>query len=259
MSLVEKHAPGSFSWIELATTHQDAARTFYTSLFGWTYEDSPMGPDDVYTMFQLNDRYVGAAYTLREQEKAMGIPPHWNLYMTVASADETAAKATELGGKLYAPPFDVMTFGRMAVIADPTGATFCIWEAKDHVGSGVVNEPGALCWADLSTPDQQIAANFYAGLFGWTTVPGEGGYLHLKNGESFIGGIQAAGTAPPGTPPHWMAYIQVADIGASTAKAKELGASICVGPMVVGTAGSMTVFADPRGAVMALFEVAQMG
>jgi predicted enzyme related to lactoylglutathione lyase len=218
-----------------------------------------MGPGEVYTMFQLGESYVGAAYTQRDDEKAMGVPPHWNLYIAVASADETAAKATELGGKLYAPPFDVMTFGRMAVIADPAGATFCIWEAKDHIGAQVVNEPGALCWADLNTPDPAGATAFYTGLFGWTTSPGEGGYLHLKNGEAFIGGIPPAGTTPPGTPPHWMGYIQVADINASSAKAGELGARICVGPMSVGQAGSMTVFLDPQGAVMAMFEVAQMG
>src|ERR1700722_19646722 len=104
MSHVEKHVPGSFSWIELGTNNQDAAKAFYTSLFDWTYEDSPMGPGDVYTMFQSGGSYVGAAYTLREQETSMGVPPHWNLYIAVASADETAAKASELGGTVLAPP-----------------------------------------------------------------------------------------------------------------------------------------------------------
>jgi uncharacterized protein len=257
MSHVEKHAPGSFSWIELGTLDQAAAKAFYTSLFGWTYEDSPMGPDEVYTMFQLDGSYVGAAYTLRGQEKEMGVPPHWNLYISVASADETAAKASELGGKIYAPPFDVMTFGRMAVIADPAGATFCIWEAKDHIGTGVVNEPGALCWADVATPDPEGAARFYTELFGWTAMPGEGGYVHLKNGDAPIGGIPPAHTAALGVPPHWMGYILVADINASTAKATGLGAKICVGPMSVGKEGSMTVFSDPQGAVLAMFELAR--
>jgi predicted enzyme related to lactoylglutathione lyase len=256
MSHVESHAPGSFSWIELGTTDQTAAKAFYTSLFGWDFEDSPMGPDDVYTMFQKDERNVGAAYTLRHEEITAGVPPHWNLYITVASADETAKKAGELGAKIVAPPFNVLTYGRMAVIVDPAGAALCIWEPKDHSGSGVESEPGSLCWADLSTPDQEGAVKFYTELFGWSVTPGEDGYLHLKNGESFIGGIPPAHNAAPGVPPHWMGYIQVADIDASTAKASALGAKICVGPMSIGNAGSMTVFSDPQGAVLAMFEVA---
>jgi predicted enzyme related to lactoylglutathione lyase len=256
MPHVESHAPGAFSWIELGTTDQNAAKTFYTSLFGWTFEDSPMGPGDFYTMFQADRRNVAAAYTLREAERSMGVPPHWNLYVTVASADKSAAKAAELGGQVVAGPFDVFIYGRMAVILDPTGASICIWEPKEHIGACTISEPGSLCWADLMTPDPEAAMKFYTGLFGWTLVPGEGGYQHLKNGEAFIGGIQSADQMPPGAPPHWMTYIQVADIQASTDKARELGATICVGPMSVGNAGSMTVLSDPQGAFLALFEVA---
>jgi predicted enzyme related to lactoylglutathione lyase len=256
MAHVDKHAPGAFSWIELGTTDQNAAKTFYTSLLGWTFTDSPMGPGDFYTMFELDKRTVAAAYTLREQERSMGVPPHWNLYISVTSVDESAEKAAELGGHVVAGPFDVFTYGRMAVILDPTGASFCIWEPKEHIGASVLNEPGSLCWADLTTPDPEAASKFYTGLFGWTLVPGAGGYLHLKNGDAFIGGIPPAQHSAPGTPPHWMSYIQVADIEAGTAKAKELGANICVGPMSIGTTGKMTVLSDPQGAFLALFELA---
>src|SRR5207248_8142260 len=100
MPIVEKHAPGSFSWIELATTDQDAAKVFYTSLFGWTVEDFPMGPDATYTMFQLDGRDTGAAFKLSGPELARGIPPHWNLYIAVESADNAARRAAELRGKV---------------------------------------------------------------------------------------------------------------------------------------------------------------
>ena len=259
MSQVDNHTPGSFSWIELATSDQNAAKTFYTSLFGWTFDDSPMGPNDFYTMFQLGGRTAGAAYTLRPEETSMGVPPHWNLYVTVASADQSAAKVTELGGKVLAGPFEVATYGRMAVLQDPAGAAFCIWEAKDHIGAEVIGEPGSFCWADLTTTDPQAAARFYTGLFGWTVVPGDGGYLHIKNGESFIGGIPPAHASAPGTPPSWMAYIQVADIEATTDKARGLGANICVGPMSIANAGKMTVLSDPQGAYLALFELMHRG
>jgi uncharacterized protein len=259
MPHTDTHANGSFSWIELATSDQNAAKTFYTALFGWTFVDNPMGPDSVYTMFQLDGQNVAAAYTLGAPEVSMGVPPHWNLYVTVASADDTAKRASEAGGTVLAGPFDVYSFGRMAVIHDPTGAAFCIWEPKEHIGAGIVGENGTLCWADLSTADVETATKFYGELFGWTFMPGEGGYLHIKNGEAFIGGVAGAGQRDPGVPPHWMIYIQVADCNASTVKAAALGAKVCMGPMDIPNAGRMSVLADQQGAVSALFEVARRG
>src|SRR6185436_17432889 len=107
MSTVETHAPGSFCWIELATTDQSAAKQFYGSLFGWTPNDSPMGPNEYYTIFNLDGRKAGGCYSLMADQKAMGIPPHWLLYVAVTSADETAAKVVPAGGKILKAPFDV--------------------------------------------------------------------------------------------------------------------------------------------------------
>lgn len=254
MPQTDSHANGSFSWIELGTSDQNAAKHFYTTLLSWKFEDSPMGPNDFYTMFQLQGRNVGAAYTLRPEETSMGVPPHWNLYITVASAGDAAKKAAELGGTVLAGPFDVSTYGRMAVIQDPTGAAFCLWESKDHIGAGIEGETGSLCWADLSTPDPAKAAKFYVDLFGWSLPPGKDEYLHIKNGEAFIGGIPPAAHRNPNAPPHWLIYLQVDDCDASTAKAKELSANVFMGPMTIEKTGRMTVLADPQGAVFALFQ-----
>ena len=259
MANIESTRPGSFTWIELAAGDQHAAKPFYTSLFGWTIEDSPMGPNEYYTMFQLEGRNVGAAYTLREEQKAMHVPPHWDLYIATASADDTAKRATELGGKVLAGPFDVMTHGRMAVIQDPTGAVFCAWEAKTHHGIAIRDQHSSFCWADLNTPHQAEAAKFYCDLFGWTTTPGDTGYLHIKNGDDFIGGIPSAEQLNPHAPPHWLIYIQVDDCQLATTKAKELGASIYFGPVTMETVGTFTVLADPQGAVSALFQPAPRG
>jgi uncharacterized protein len=256
MPEIDTHKPGAFSWIELSTTDQKGAKAFYPSLFGWTFQDSPMGPDDFYTMFSLNGKVSGAAYTIRKDELAMGVPSHWNLYINVESADDIAKRAGELGAKILAPPFDVYTFGRMAVLQDPTGAVFSIWQSKDHPGIAVKDEPGSLCWADLNTPDPPAAKVFYSKLFGWDVEPGQdgSGYLHIKNGADYIGGIPPAEHRSANAPPHWMIYFQVADCAASTAKAKDLGARIYMGPMKMEKVGTMTVFADPAGAVSALFE-----
>ena len=186
MPNIDKHKPGSFSWIELSTTDQSAANAFYTSLFGWSVQNHPMGPDDVYSIYQIQGRDVGAACTLRAEQRSQGVPAHWMIYITVDNADASAARAGQLGGKALAPAFDVMDLGRMAVLQDPTGANFCVWQAKQKSGTTIEGEDGTLCWADLSTPDQAAASKFYSGLLGWKLTAGvndSSGYLHIQNGE----------------------------------------------------------------------------
>ncbi len=116
-----------------------------------------MGPDGVYTIFTMRDRDVAAAAGQQAQERQMGVPPHWNMYVSVNDADTATQKATGLGGTVIAPPFDVMNHGRMAVIQDPTGAMFQLWQPKEHIGVKITNEPGALCWSELTTRDANAA------------------------------------------------------------------------------------------------------
>jgi predicted enzyme related to lactoylglutathione lyase len=244
--------------MELATTDQTAAKTFYSTLFGWVATDFPMGPEAFYTMFALDGgRLTGATFTLGAEERAARIGPHWQLYIAVDDADATARHAEELGGKLMHPAFDVMNFGRMAVIQDPTGAYFSVWQARDHKGMGIYGENGALCWADLQTRDREKAMAFYGGLFGWQFTPGKdkdaNGYLHIRNGEQFIGGLPEPRTMPPGVPAHWLAYILSPNCDAQTAKAQELGGRVLVPAMTVEGQLRFSVLADPQGAVFALF------
>lgn len=257
MALIEKHAPGSFCWFELATTDQASAKAFYTSLFGWSVKEFPMGPGDVYTIFQCQGRDAAAAYTLRPDQRSQGVPPHWMLYIAVDSADAAAARAAQLGGKICAPAFDVMDVGRMAVIQDPAGAFFSVWQAKQHSGTGIAGEPGTVCWADLSTPDVPGSQRFYESLFGWKISAGEkdtSGYLHIQNGESYIGGIPPAQHRNPNAPPHWLLYFYTSDVDASTGKATQLGANVYLPPTSMEKVGRWSVTADPQGAVFALFK-----
>lgn len=256
MKHIDKHTPGSFCWIELATTDQAAAKNFYSGLFGWSPQDSPMGPGEFYTIFKLEGRDAAAGYTLRADQKAQGVPPHWMPYIAVDSADRAAATAQQLGGNVLVPALDVMDAGRMAVLQDPTGAAFCVWQAARNTGIGIAGVEGTLCWADLSTPDVKRASDFYSALFGWSIFPGENdksGYLHIKNGEHFIGGIPPAEYRQPGVPPHWLAYFWVDDVDASAAKAKQLGAKLFLDPTTIEKVGRMAVVADPQGAVFAIF------
>lgn len=259
MPNIEKHAPGSFCWIELGTTDQNAAKNFYGSLFGWTAHDNPMGPNEVYTLFKLQGRDAAATYTLRADQRSVGVPPHWMVYISTTDADTTAKSAADAGATVLAAPFDVFDLGRMAVIQDPTGAVFSAWQAKNHAGTGITGVDGTLCWADLNTRDQSRARQFYSQVFGWkldddTDHNPPSGYVHIKNGQEFIGGILPAELVPPHVPPHWLPYFLVSDCDASVSKATHLGARLYLEPQTLENVGRFAVVGDPQGAGFAVFQ-----
>lgn len=254
MAEVTSHAPGAFCWIELATTDQNAAKEFYGRLFGWGFRDQDMGPGGVYTTFTLKGKAVGAAYTLDPKTHA-GVPPHWMVYVATSDADATARRAVELGGKLTAPAFDVMDYGRMAVLTDPTGGMISVWQAKTHHGLELIDDPGAFCWGQLNTSDTAKAEPFYTSLFGWSAKTGSGGgmtYTEWITDGKPIGGMMAM---PPGAggPPHWLAYFAVDDCVLTAELAASLGAKTLVPPTDIPGAGFFAVFADPQGAVFAIY------
>jgi predicted enzyme related to lactoylglutathione lyase len=254
------HLPGTFSWPELATTDQKAAVAFYRALFGWDVNDQPIGPNDMYSMFQLKGSDVAAAYTMRPEERQQGAPPHWNAYVTVANVEAATKKAQSLGATVIAPPFDVMDAGRMAVLQDPTGATFEVWQAGKSNGAKVLGEPGALCWTELTTTDPGAAEQFYTALFGWKAKRSAPGspmpYTELTvAGANYpsIGMMAKPPQMPAEVPSFWMPYFQVADVDASVAKATSLGAQVHFGPMTIPDGGRFAAIADPQGAAFAVF------
>jgi predicted enzyme related to lactoylglutathione lyase len=240
-------APGTFSWAELLTSDADAAKAFYTSVFGWEYRDNPVGDDQVYSTALRDAKDVGALYASEQ-------PPHWNCYVTVESADASAARADELGATVAAEAFDVFDVGRMAVIVDPVGAALCLWEPKRHIGATLVNAPGALTWNDLITPDPADSARFYGELFGWTAeeIPGAGGYRVIKNGERANGGMMPLDPRMGTTPPNWMPYFGHEDVDRLLEEVADLGGQVFNGPMRMPQ-GSIAVLGDPQGAAFAVW------
>lgn len=259
MTNMNKHAAGSFCWIELATTDQNGAENFYKTLFGWDVTHIPIGPDGIYSIFKLAAGDTAATYSMRKEQRAQGMPPNWMIYVAVDSADEAVGKAARAGGTVIDPPFDVMDAGRMAVVQDPTGAVFALWQARRSQGI-VAGSDNALCWADLSTPNPERAGRFYGELFGWQTMKDEkdpSGYIHIQNGENFIGGIPPATHRNPHVPPHWLIYFQAADVEATAAKVVQLGGKIQMPARKMENVGTMAIVADPQGAVFALFKSAR--
>ena len=259
MTTLTKRAQGTFCWPELMTTDQAGAKTFYGSLFGWTVNDIPMPDSPPYTIFQLNGKSVGAAYTLPAEMQKQGIPSYWGAYIAVDNADATVKKAKELGAKVLMEPMDVMgDLGRMAAMQDPTGAHVSVWQAGTHIGAEVLDEPNALCWTELMTGDVAKAKEFYTALVGWKTKDQPMGpmvYTLFQHADDRnAGGLMPTPPDAKGMPPHWLSYIQVTDVAATVEKAKGLGANVIVPPMPVPNVGEFAILADPQGAGFGIFK-----
>jgi predicted enzyme related to lactoylglutathione lyase len=242
-----EYTPGTFSWVDLSTSDAAAAKSFYGGLFGWEFEDNEVPGGAIYSLCKLDGTNVCA---IAEQPE---IPPHWNNYVTVTSADDAAARAKELGAKIIEEPFDVMDVGRMSVFSDPTGAALCVWQAGTTIGAGLVNVPGALTWNELHTPDIPAAISFYSELFGWTAErmgEGEPEYHVIRNGERSNGGVMGT---QEGEPPNWLPYFATSDLDGTISKAKDGDGKLWDGPIDF-PAGKIAVLSDPQGAPLALWE-----
>jgi uncharacterized protein len=241
-----EHPPGTFSWVDLTTSDSAGAKAFYGALLGWEFDDNEIPDGGVYSICTVGGESVAAIAPDTDQ-----FPPHWNNYVTVASADDAAARARELGGTVIEEPFDVMEAGRMALLQDPTGAMLCVWQAGASIGATRVNEPGALTWNELHTPDPAKALEFLTGLFGWKTeeVSQDPLYMMVKVGERTNGGVMAA---QEGEPPNWLPYFVVSDRDDALAEAVELGGRELV--RIDMPQGKIAVIADPQGAVLGIWE-----
>ena len=257
MQEVPDYKPGTFCWVELGTTDGKAAKNFYTQLFGWDYDDLPMGPDSVYTMLKLDNKEVGALFELLPDMRAQGVPPNWLSYISVANVDESAEKAKAEGATLLKEPFDVMTVGRMAVVQDPTGAVFALWQAKDHKGAGIYNVPNSFIWNELGTRDTQKAGEFYSKVFGWAQEGFPGSpveYTVFKNGDRGAGGMYQITPEMGPVPPHWLVYFAVDDCDAKVQKATGLGARVMKPAEDIPGVGRFAILIDPQGAAFAILK-----
>ena len=212
-------------------TDAAAARQFYASLFGWDIQEGPPETGG-YAMCLLQGRPAAAIMPKPEGNPA---PTIWTTYLAADDLDATAAKAKTAGAEFMMEPMDVMTAGRIAVAKDPAGAPFGMWQAGDHLGFGIFNEPGAVVWNEAMTRDYQGAKAFYANVFGHTYEEvGEGAYstIKLANTGDIVGGLGALDASTPAdVPPSWGTYFMVEDCDASVAKALELGATVTREPV----------------------------
>jgi len=246
----ESYEPGTFCWTDLSTPDRDGAKAFYGGLFGWEFRDDEI-PGGVYTTCLVDGDEVAAIVQQGETT------PHWNNYVSVASADDTVAQARELGAKVIEEPFDIMESGRLGVFADPGGAMLCVWEPREHIGSGRVNDPGCMTWNELQTSDPGAAGEFYSALFGWGIGPIEQDgtlvYTTLENAGSKNGGFMPMTEQPAGAPSVWLSYFTVSSCDEALEQARMRGGALFTGPLDL-PGGRIAVLGDPQGAAFAVFE-----
>ena len=234
---------GRFVWRELVVP--SPATGFYAGLFGWEAHTMDMGMP--YTMFRLGKEDVGGSVAPQME----GVPPFWLDYITVLDLDVAAATITRLGGKVLTDPMAVPGVGRFFVATDPAGAVFAPFVGENPGSTPDVRPPvGTFCWSQLMTSTLEKSAAFYAEVFGWTPVP-MGPMIVFTQGEQ-----QRASAAPypeEPMPDMWLKYVAVTDCDASWEKALALGAAPIKAPTDIPGMGRFAVFADPTGAVLALW------
>jgi uncharacterized protein len=253
MATIKKYHPGEFCWADLGVKDTAAAKKFYRGLFGWEVKELPMGENGLYSMLQVKGKEVCALYPMMPEQRKR--KPMWLPFINVASVDRTAQKAQAAGASLCAGPMDVPDAGRMAVLADPTGAVFALWQARGNIGTKLKQVPGTICWHDLSTPDPAVAGKFYRKVFGWKVeimdFSGNSYHLFKQKGEG-VGGMWPMPL--PKFPPAWFTYWVVESCAKAVPKAKRLGGKVVLGPITVPKTCTFAVIQDPQGAAFGVLE-----
>jgi hypothetical protein len=269
MSERDGYIPGVPCWVDTNQTDPAKAAEFYGGLFGWELEESmPEDAPGSYLTARIRGGDVGAVSSMPEGGSAV---PVWNTYIWVDDADATAKQVVQAGGSVLSEPFDIPGAGRMAVLADTEGAVFSVWQPREHRGSKVVNEHGAVIFHGLASRDVAAAERFYGEVFGWKQLPLPGSPMWMLPGygdhlEESTPGLkeQAAGAGVPDgfvdvvaqlapiaegddTPPHWDVTFATDDVAATAALATELGAEVLVGPVDAPWVRMATI-RDPQGA-----------
>jgi predicted enzyme related to lactoylglutathione lyase len=247
---VKDYPNGTFCWIDLGTTDVPGAKAFYGGLFGWETEDMPPDDSGTYSIFRLDGKDIAGLHH-HSPEEGTG----WSSYISVDDADESTARAKELGAEVMMEPFDIEGASRMSLIKDPSGAVVSLWQPKGHIGAGLVNEVGTWSWDELVTPAADSAKAFYVDLFGWTTedVAASIPRSIFSLGDLLIGGVHGP-TPQEGDSPRWTVSFMVGDADDSAAKATELGGKILLPPIDIPI-GRISIVSDPAGATFTIAAV----
>ena len=247
-----------FVWFDLATTDVEGAIAFYTEVVGWKVEAwSEADPSKPYTMWKAGETAIGGVMALPEEAQKMGVPPYWIAYTTVEDVDRAVAQATELGGRVLFPAFDIPKVGRVAFLADPQGAAFAVFKPLT-TADAPPDRPMSFSWAELNTTDYEAAWRFYSQLFGWKErskmdMGPDGVYFMFNDPSAVTKGGMSNMAKRMNLPAHWLHYVTVADMNATVERIKKAGGKILNGPMSIPGDDVIAQCMDPQGAAFAIY------
>lgn len=246
---------GRFVWFDYVATDITKAQGFFGELFNWKTQNVPVPGGGTYTMIAVNDQTIGG-YTTTPK----GAPPdaHWLTSLQVRDANASAEQIKSLGGKVLKAPEKMGEFGSFAVVSDPLGGVFALWQPVKAEGSGdYKGTANTWCWNELYTADVAKSVAFYSKIAGFTEEKmdmGKHGTYHVLNAD---GKGRAGVTTPPQPMPQaWLPYVQVDNVDQTIAKAKKLGAAIHLEGQDVPGVGRIAIFSDPQGAMLGLLQPA---
>ena len=257
MYTVSKYPHGTFSWADNTSTNAEAAKAFYMDLLGWDKVEVPMDESNTYTMFTQAGSFTAGLAAMQPDMQAAGIPSHWNNYVTVDDVDAMVPIVTDNGGVILFGPADIFDSGRMLQIQDPTGGSLGLWQAHNHIGAGIVNTAGAMCWNELLTKDAEAAKAFYGALFDWQYFADENGYILIQNRGRNNGAMMQMDDSFGEMPSVWQPYFTVADIDAAIERANAGGATIHIPKTEAPGAGHFVHLQDPAGAHFYIIQLNQ--
>lgn len=259
-----KPVPGRFCWAELSTRDPEAAFKFYSGLFDWTSQTMPMSHGEKYFVAQRGGKHIAGMRRTAEEAKKNGAPPYWLPYIAVDDTDKTAQDAESLGAQTIVPPMSFET-ARMAVLKDPAGGVFALWQTANPMGTWLYNEPGSVCWFELDSTDTKATRQFYTKLCGWTTsddkMPNGDIYTIFKQGEggpeSMVGGMMEMPKEAHGARTMWLVYFATDNPDDTVARATKAGAKVLLPLRDAKDVGRFGVLQDPQGAVFAVMKWAR--
>lgn len=239
-------------WIDLISSDPGQAASFYSRLLGWDVED--MGPEyGNYVKFLRNGQAVAG---LVANSGSSGFPDGWVTYFAAADVQGLTDAAALAGAEVLVPPFEVSDQGSVAHLADPSGATFGLWQGNKLRGFGLHGEAGAPVWHELLTRQYRQCVDFYTRVLGWEPqVESDTEDFRyttgLIDGDQQAGIMDAAMLLPEGTPSAWGVYFGVENTDDATARVRELGGALRTEPED-SPYGRVCTAADPSGVVFRL-------
>lgn len=232
---------GTPCWVDYGAADLEAAKEFYSALLGWQYTEG-------------SEEYGGYINALTNGELAAGLGPRmdenqpvvWTTYFATDDSAAAVERIRQAGGTVVVEPMEIAPFGTMTIALDPQGNAFGLWQAREHTGERIFNEPGSVAWNEASVDDPAAGREFYAAVFGFRFDPVEGApdYTTFATEERPLGGL---GGAQPGAPKGWLTCFAVADTDRAVATAEARAGKAVMGPMDTPF-GRFAVLEDPWGA-----------